>query len=363
MSVAFARRTIAILASLVLGLTACSSPPPAPAATPTPSPALAPMDAFMKGISYTSWAHDEYRSPESDRTLSQLIAPLGANWISLLVTRYQDQLSSTNIQIADGTPSDESLSHAIQEAHSLGLRVMLKPHVDVYTGQGRVGINFGQDQAAWATWFANYTSFITHYAALAQQTHADYFVVGTELTGTSSRADQWRTVIVAIRQVYSGPLTYAANWGEESTVNWWSELDAIGVDAYYPVPSGSAVTVDQVTAAWAPHVTSLGQLSQKWKRPIIFTEIGYRSIAGAGRAPADTQADGPVNLQEQATNYQAVFNALKGQAWWHGVFWWNWTPSTTQGGPLDKNFTAHNKPAEDVLRRNFGATTGAQATP
>jgi len=56
---------------------------------------------------------------------------------------------------------------------------------------------------------------------------------------------------------------------------------------------------------------------------IHFTEIGYRSIDGANKAPWDWQISGTVDLQEQADCYQAVFE----------VFWDRpWRPVFT-GGP------------------------------
>src|SRR5687768_3053751 len=54
--------------------------------------------SFMKGIVYTSWLSGEYSDPQSDATLSQRIKPLGVNWVSLLVTCYQETTESTLIQ-------------------------------------------------------------------------------------------------------------------------------------------------------------------------------------------------------------------------------------------------------------------------
>jgi hypothetical protein len=63
----------------------------------------------------------------------------------------------------------------------------------------------------------------------------DYFVIGTELGQPFHRVDQWRDVIKNIRSLYGGSVTYSVNWGEFFDVIWWDDLDAIGLDAYYPL--------------------------------------------------------------------------------------------------------------------------------
>lgn len=324
---------------------------------PTPSNTVIPE--FQKGVAYTSWGDEEYSSLESDSTIMGVIKPLGVNWISVIVTCYQENIESTDIHCLTDTktPTDGDLVHVIQFIHDQGLKVMLKPHIDLSNDdshwRGQIGFRF--DTTDWQTWFASYAEFITHYATLAQNNKIDYFVIGTELIETSQRVDQWRAVIKNIRRLYNGPITYAANQGEVFDVAWWDDLDAIGVDAYYPLSNTNQPTVAQLKEAWKPIIIRLSQLSQQWNLPIIVTEIGYRSINGTNRM-ADTSSGAlTIDLQEQADCYQAMFEAFQGQKWWRGVFWWNWSTEPTQGGTADDDFTANNKPAENILRFNFGA--------
>ena len=329
----------------------------APASTPaSPAPTLALRVPFQQGVAYASWQQGEYSSVESDQTLATVVKPIGVNWISVVVTCYQNSFTATEIQCdSDRTPTDDDLKHAVDYAHSLGLQVMLKPHVDLDDGQWRGEIELGGDEAAWTAWFAEYTNFITHYAALAQETGIEYFVIGTELQGTSSREVEWRAVTAAVRAVYHGPLTYAANHGEEVlNLTWWDAVDAIGVDAYYPLTESDAPTLPELRSAWTPIVERLGQLSKQWNRRVILTEAGYQSRNGTNRTPwhVETKA---IDLQEQADSYQAVFDSFTGHDWWQGVFWWYWNVRLDQGGPENSGFTANNKPAENVLRLNYGA--------
>jgi len=85
--------------------------------------------AVQKGISYAVWWSGLYSSPDSDLSLVHL-AETGAEWISLIVTAYQQDISSTTIYTTTATPTDADVIHVITQAHSLGLKVMLKPHVD-----------------------------------------------------------------------------------------------------------------------------------------------------------------------------------------------------------------------------------------
>ncbi|MBI5053433.1 MAG: hypothetical protein HZC38_03110 [Chloroflexi bacterium] len=313
---------------------------------------------FMKGVSYTTWSARAYASAESDSTLSQVIKPMGVTWVSIIVTCYQEKASSRDINCGtNNTPTDESLKHAIQYARRQGLRVMLKPHIDLSNDKThwRGDIEFGTDDAAWRVWFENYTRMIVRYAQIAQDNGVEYFVIGTELQGTSQRVDQWRAVIKAVRAVYKGSLTYAANVEEEHVISWWDALDAIGIDAYYSLTPGNDPSLADLKAAWSPIADDLEQLSQKWNRPIIFTEIGYRSVNGANKNPWDSGMSGTVDLQEQADCYRAVFEVLKDKSWWRGAFWWNWEPNPSAGGARDVDYTANNKPAEDVLRFYYGA--------
>jgi hypothetical protein len=279
---------------------------------------------------------------------------MGVDWISLLVTCYQQTVTSTEIACKPdaSTPTDDDLVHVVGVAHRLGIRVMLKPHIDLSgdPGHWRGQIQFGEDEQAWRAWFGAYARLIGHYAALAERTGVDLFAVGTELEGASHRANDWRSVVAAVRRVYSGPVTYASNWTEIGRVSWWDALDLIGIDAYYPLTDKDHPSPADLRAAWSSIVSDLDTLSRKWGRRILFTEIGYRSVNGANREPYNFQRSGVVDLQEQADCYQAALEFMTEQEWFDGFFWWNWTPNPDQGGTLDADYTANGKPAADVLR-------------
>lgn len=317
--------------------------------------------SFMKGVAYESWWTGEYQSPLSDETLRSVIQPTGTNWISLIVKCTQASLTTTDIvcDTTQTTATDAELDHVIQYAHQVGLKVMLKPHIDLIDPTdatvGRYKINYGTDETAWRTWFDNYTRFITHYADLAERNGVDYFVVGTELTGTTGRDNDWRELIAQIRGIYHGPLTYAAlTYLEPQIIRWWDALDAIGVDAYYGVTFTTQPTLAQLELGWKPNVLLLENLASRWNKPIILTEVGYLSVDGTNRAPGYWAMDTTTDPQEQADCYQALFNVLQGKPWLAGIFWWSYSTKPDQGGLTDRTYTPHGKPAEAVLRRYYG---------
>ncbi|MEW5958929.1 MAG: hypothetical protein AB1801_14450, partial [Chloroflexota bacterium] len=319
----------------------------------------------QKGITYTSNWSGGYSHPDSALALPHVKAT-GANWISLIVTRYQDDISSTTIYATPGTETDTGLIDAITQAHNLGLKVMLKPHLDLANDptHWRAEIGQGFTEAQWAAWFASYQAFITHYAHLAQDHAVDQFCIGVELSTPQSRDSNWRTVIASVRSHYSGPITYAANW-DATDLTWWDAVDYIGVDAYYyPLTNKKDPTVAELKLAWQPYVTSLAALASTWNKSILFTEIGYHSQDGIDQCPYWCwQPYGTIDLQEQADHYQALFEAVYNQPWFAGIFWFVWYPSPFDGGSCDSSFSPHDKPAEDVLRTWYGAPPRIPDTP
>ncbi|MCA9839951.1 MAG: hypothetical protein KC422_23785 [Trueperaceae bacterium] len=347
-------RLVTIISCFLVLLSACKS-------VESPIP-VTPIDEckttdMQQGIAYTSWGQGEYSLPEAKESLTNLKATC-ANWISLLVTYYQETIDSTDIVALDVTPTDADLRIAIQEAHQLGLKVMLKPHINLSNDlpehwKGMIGQNFSE--VDWQNWFSSYRSFIIRYAKLAEAYKVEQFSVGTELSFAAvNRSADWRKIVNAVRDVYSGELIYAANHsGEELSVSWWDAVDLIGVDAYYTLLDKNDPTVAELTHAWQPIVQNLEELSMKFNRPVVLTEIGYRSVDGTVTAPWDFYVDSALDLQEQVDAYEAVFESFYNEPWVRGFYWWNWSPSLDSGGSEDKSYTPYGKPAEEVLKRWF----------
>jgi hypothetical protein len=308
--------------------------------------------AFQKGICYVTWEKERYASVYSDKSLEMLVQT-GAEWIAVVTTHYQEKFDSQEIFPTENTPSDRSLIHVINKAHQLGIKVMLKPHIDLLDQSGglwRADIGFGT-QADWQEWFFQYLKFILHYAELAQKTNAELFCIGTELSFAAQQAIFWqRDVIPQIRKVYKGELIYAANWDEYKNIRFWKELDYVGIDAYFPLAQGRDPGYEEIERAWRKWADEIGEWQKRINKPIVFTEIGYRSCAQAAARPWEFTLSKELDLEIQADCYRAALSTIFNRSWCKGIYWWYWKPSIYAGGLNNRDFTPQNKPAEIVLK-------------
>ncbi len=272
---ALAFATIALLT--VLALLWLAAAPAAHAAT----------RGVEKGVSFTGYWNDSYVGSAPHASLRALRAT-GANWVMVLVTVYQDDIEATTISRTEpNTPIDASLRSIIGYAHHIGLKVMLKPQLDLLNDpthwRGQIGPDF--TDAEWTAWFASYDEQIVHYAQLAAATHCEQFSVGCELDSTVGHEAAWRQVIADVRAVYHGKITYADDQITTAprAVAWWDAVDLIGQDAYPTLSTRLHPTVAQLETGWAHYDRPLLRLQRRFDKPVIFTEIGVRSIVGAAQ--------------------------------------------------------------------------------
>ncbi|MFF1479655.1 hypothetical protein ACFVYD_19200 [Streptomyces sp. NPDC058301] len=336
---------LAAAAALVLG--GCSGEPDDDSA-PAPTSGSA-ADGPVRGMTLPSWAADDYDSPRAEAYLRD-ITHTGARWVVFTPTWYQRTTKDAEQHPTEETASDASLRRITALAHRTGLKVMLKPHVDLVDGADRAGIR-PADRAAW---FVSYEKFITHYAAIAHETGTERFVVGTELAGVSGDLASWRRVIAAVRARYREPLTYAANYDEYAKVPFWPELDVIGIDAYWPLGSAPTADAAKLGRAWRPVAAELAAFSGRQHRKILFTEAGYTSQRGSTTAPYSWTVSKRQDTTEQAAGYRALLDTFTGRDWWAGVCWWMWDDWPDSGEtPAKLAYTPHGKPAEEVLRSRW----------
>jgi hypothetical protein len=249
---------------------------------PVRSPGAIGPGEFQKGVNYSSYNEVDLALQESDEILAYL-KTMNVTDVCIIVTWYQDSLESMSMSpdaVGGRTPRDEALIHAINKAHSLGFKVMLKPHIDIQSGEFRGDIP-GEEE-----WFGNYGDFILKYAGIAQKFNVELFCIGTELSGTPTKWEpNWRKIIKDIRAVYSGPITYAANWDEYKYVPFWNDLDYMGIDAYFPLTNKNEPSKEELLVAWKREADNIENFLKKKgiNKPVIFTEAGYASSDGANK--------------------------------------------------------------------------------
>ena len=290
----------------------------------------------QRGVNFTAEGRGGYGGPRAAEILREL-PKYGVNSIAL-VPYGMTRKGMSGIRFG-GMERDDDIVHIAQQAHALGMSVMLKPQIWIpggFTGDLDFPTAAERDE-----WFASYREFIVHHADLAVKIKADIFCVGTEMSKLTRHELEWRRLIAEIRKIYKGALTYAAVQGPEfETLTFWDALDYIGLNNYYPLPE------DLSTAAIVAKVEAV---QRKFKKPVIFPEAGFASLEAPHRAPWD-ETRRKLSMGDQARCYEAIYKAFWGKPWFKGIYWWK-VGTNGFGGPDDGSHTPWGKPAMEVVRR------------
>jgi hypothetical protein len=311
---------------------------------------------WHRGANVTAWDPDAYASATAADALAALRAT-GTDRAALVPTWYMARATSSEIHADPSlTPTDTALRTAARTARSLGMRVVIKPHIDVHDGTFRGDIA----PASRSRWWHAYRVMLRHYAELAQQEGAAMLEVGTELTSMSADERQWRALIADVRARFTGKLTFAANWIDGARViRFWDALDAIGIDAYMPlIADDPDPSVARLARAWKDrgYVAQLQALSRRHRRPVLFTELGYRSRRGTAASPWEwSDAGGAVAQEPQARAYEAAFQVFARRPWFHGIYWWDWSAQGWNAEVGDGSHRFAGKKAEAVVRSWYSA--------
>lgn len=291
---------------------------------------------------------------------------LGVTHITLVPFGWQEAEDAPDIRLDTSgswySETDAGIRTIARQAEALGMGVILKPHIwvgDYDEKQDRSQIGFDAEHQ-WRKWEAQYRRFLLHYARLATEIEADVLVLGTELRRSSTtRPAFWRQLAADIRTLYEGNLTYAANWHDEyERIAFWDGLDYVGVQAYFPLADSKNPPMDSLRAGWRHHQEALARLHARTDRPVLFTEIGYRSASSTASAPwrwpEQEREATAVDSLLQAQCYRAFLSTVGRAPWLAGAIIWKWHSEAESNRPT--GFTPQGKPAERVLRRWFSGS-------
>ncbi len=253
------------------------------------------------------------------------IREVGAGWIS--THPYAVVRADGSVRFHDFDPENPPahLVRPIAEAHRRGLKILIKPHLaywgSPFSWRGEIGF---EREEQWQRFFEDYERWIVKVARACRD--ADGFAVGTELGRTLAHAAEWRGIIGRVRSVSGAALTYAANWDEYETVPFWDALDAIGIQAYFPLTEDDLPDEAELGRAWRARMEQLSGFARRHNRKVVFTEIGYTRSFDAARRPWDPRIDGPEAEAFQARCLQAALRAIESEPWVVGAFLWKWFP-------------------------------------
>lgn len=335
------------------------SPAPPPPARVEPLPLPGPRILY----SGASWQiHHSKGSVEEAEQVLGIIADLGADTVLIGNAGYQEHAASETFQIDPGvTPSAEQWKEIIAIAHGKGLRVILMPIILLSDPRGNEwrGVI---SPPSWDDWFDRYRQFLLHFARIAADNDVEVLSVGSELVSTERYTRQWRDVVAAARKVFPGQLTYSANWDHYKVVEFWDDLDLVGMTSYYKLSEDPSPSLETLIESWKPIQRGLLRWQESINKPLLFTEVGWASQEGASIEPWNyyrQKTATAAGIEEQRRCYQAFM-----QTWGPllekqdprkpvvgGVIWWEF--STATGGPEDFGYTPRGKPAEKELQRWF----------
>ncbi len=316
-----------------------------------------PKLPFLKGFNFAHEGYSIYNGYGSGKAAESLQKQraMGSNAVALIPYSFiRDKNRPTPFRFSDGAGSenDEGVVQSAYDAQQLGMVVVLKPQV--FAGDSWPGAVEMKSGADWNTFFEHYHRWIRHYALLAEIHQLEVLSVGVEFAkATLSHEDEWRELFRNVRGLYQGNLTYAANWGAEfEKVGFWDELDFIGLNCYYPLSKGDNPTKEELTANFDSVKTRITRVYEKFNKPIVFTEIGFRSIDTPWKNP-HAEGDDSFNEAHQQLCYEVVFEGIEGEPWCGGILWWKYPSYLEYRGLENGSFTPNHKLAEGTVRTWF----------
>ncbi|NNC83742.1 MAG: glycoside hydrolase [Flavobacteriales bacterium] len=299
--------------------------------------------------------------PAEDAVMQE-IAQQGAEWVCLMPYAYmKDTRSELIYGPVDWTwwgEKSDGIRALIHRARAADLSIMLKPHLWIGRGYYTGELSFS-DTAQQEKWNADYRQYLLHYAHMAEEEEVELLCIGTELCmQLNDDPAFWTSLIEDIREVYTGKLTYAANWDCYQDFPLWKQLDYIGIDAYFPITEVEEPKMEDALAGWTYWKESMRKYVDTVGRPILFTEYGYRSKKGALAEPwvSGTGADGEPDKDIQSLGYEALYCTFWNEAWFQGGFLWKWhVEEMHRPAERSKDYTPQEKPAMDIIRKHYGA--------
>jgi hypothetical protein len=287
------------------------------------------------------------------------VMSLNANHASVMPFGFISDINSPQVTFNSHRQwygeTKKGVNQYIDILHKNGISVMLKPQIWIRGGEFTGELEMKTEEE-WIILENTYKDFIISYAKVAETAKVDIFCVGTELKKfVQNRPEYWHKLIEEIKLIYKGKLTYASNWDEYQITPFWTELDYIGIDAYFPLSEKQSPSIEDLKLGWQNWKNKMASFSSSKNKPILFTEFGYRSMDYTAKKPwLVDRNDEKVNLQAQVNATHAIIEEFWPEDWFAGGYVWKWFINhNASGGLKDNRFTPQNKPAENTIRELY----------
>jgi hypothetical protein len=276
------------------------------------------------------------------------ISQTGAKFLTIPYFGCQTSITSSDVGACSVGSQDQAV-HEAQLAIAKGFQVTFLPIIVTPTWEWR-GFFQPTDVNAW---FASYQIWLQNLAQIANSLHLSELIVGSEFSILYQYESQWSALLKSLRPIYPGSLIVTVNWGNNIDHSFWADADAIGISTYFPLTQDPHPSQDELDAGMLANKNVIMPISQKYNRPLYFTEIGFPSTNIAASKPWQSQASDGSNLQLQADCYQSFLKVwgnepalARASVWATGVL-------ADPGNAT--SFETLNKPAEVPIREFFRA--------
>ncbi len=327
---------------LLAGAVLCAAALAADSAEPAPPEER----TFLRGMTVSCPMYGQiWGSPAMARSLDEL-AEIGVRWVA--IHPYAGVRRDGSIRWRPAADTGY-LERAVEIARRAGIELFWKPHL-AYWGsfEWRGEIEFGDDETRWRRFFEGYRRFIVDQARFAERSGISLFSVGVELEQTTGHEAEWRRILAEVRRVYSGRITYAANWDRLDAVPFWDALDLIGVQAYFPLSHAPQPDAADLHRGWDRTLAELRRSAAAHRKPVLFAEIGYNASPDAAREPWSYRSrDTAQSRALQRLLVEVALERAEAEPLIHGMFWWKWIPG--QRGRYD--FAMQPADLRETLRR------------
>lgn len=297
-------------------------------------------------------------TPEMDANW-EIYAPIGLSNIAksgastvIFTPRWGIQSGDDRLKPIFGTtPYYYQLSTLLNSAKSFHLQRGLFPQVHTTQTKPDWWNTVGQTKADQERWQDTYRRFILNYAKIAENTQAEWLILGGKAFLPSLRnepvnagalpglADEgeifWRDLIADVRGVYHGQILWATHvhMDVDPLPEFIGILDGIYIMVDSPLASGPKATAEEIAAEFSRLIDNhIYEIYRSTEKP-VFLALAYPSAAGAAQGclliNQDCANDGlflpgeidglTVDQEEQHKIYTAILPVIASREWIAGT--------------------------------------------
>jgi len=331
--------------------------------------------AFIKGLGFDD-DYDPYALPYLEWGMIDA-AISGVNYLCLSPTwPLQNQNGNTSAVIPGETYSTIEINDIINYAQQAELEIVLFPkpdHKGLSTAYYWAEINTSYD--GWGDWFNDYEKMIRNYAYLSQDRNLKFMIIGGQLVapalpegqfpdGSPSNtpydiADQWTDLISEVRSIFSGQIIFALpdSLSSQESYSFLQNVDAVMVLTESAVSENDGQDYEQLTSDVSNFLDqTIYNLYQNYNKPVLLG-LSYSALDGSATNCVDLQAScaellladqetASIDLDEQASIYNAFYSQSLSRDWIVGIFSMEYEPAVIV---RDGGISTRGKPAFDVI--------------